>query len=222
MVGSLLESERKLIIVGCGDFCREALEWAFHEINSTKPTLYNKVSIIGDPPDFVRYPRLRDLYEGSIEKYAPNSDDRFVIAIADPCIREKIASELRLKGAKFGKIVHPSVIVSHSSTVNEGVILAPNVVITTDVIVGRHVHINIASTLGHDVRIKNFVTLSSHVDITGHCILNEKVFLGSGARILPKCEIAAGSRIGAGSVVMRSIKEKTTVISPKPKLVVFK
>lgn len=222
MVVSLRDAERKLIIVGCGAFCREALEWAFHDINSSQPTLYNKVSIIGDCPDFTMYPRLRDLYEGPIDKYAPTSDDRFVIAIANPCTREKLDSELRLKGVKFGKIVHPSVIVSQTSTVNEGAILAPNVVITTDVIVGRHVHINIASTLGHDVKIKDFVTLSSHVDITGRCILNEKVFLGSGARILPKCEIAAGSRIGAGSVVMRSIKEKTTVIAAKPKLVVFK
>lgn len=219
---SLHRPSRKLVIVGCGDFGREALEWALHEINSAHSTSYNKVSVIGDYPDFTRYSRLRDFYEGTIDKYTPSSDDRFVISIADPCTREKVDYELRSKGVKFGKIIHPSAIVSQSSILHEGAILAPNVVVTTDALIGRHVHINIASSIGHDVEIKNYVTLSSHVDVTGHCLLNDKVFLGSGARILPKCEIAAGSRIGAGSVVMRSIKEKATVIAAKPKLVVFK
>jgi len=217
----LFSPGRNLVIVGCGAFGRETLMWSKHENNGIISRKYTNISVVCDDFDKNSYVYMQKYYRSTLEDYTPGKNDRLVIAVADPGTRYRIYQKLMDRGAKFGRVIHPTAIISNSSKIGEGSIIAPNVVITTDVNIGHHVHINIASSIGHDVTVGDFVTLSSHVDITGHCKLNSEVFMGSGSRILPNCEIARGSRVGAGCTVMRSIKEKATLLAPTPKTVKF-
>lgn len=200
----------RLVIVGCGGFGRETLEWAGHVCG------YDQIGMIDDTPDFERFPRLKAHYLGDTVGFSPTPHDRLVIAIGDPTTRSVIDAQLCKKGVVFGSVIHPTSLISQSSTIGEGAILAPYTVITTDVHIGRHAHLNIAATIGHDAKLGDFVTLSSHTDITGGCKLEDRVFLGSGARILPGCSLAAGTRVGAGCIVMRSVRETSVLIAPRP------
>jgi sugar O-acyltransferase (sialic acid O-acetyltransferase NeuD family) len=206
----------RLVIVGCGGFGRETLDWASHSHG------YDQIGMIDDAPDFERFPRLKAHYLGTTTDFSPAPNDELVIAIGDPTKRSFIDAQLRTKGATFGSVIHPTSLISPSSTIGEGAVLAPFTVVTTDVHIGRHAHLNIATTIGHDVKLGNFVTLSSHTDITGGCTLGDRVFLGSGARILPACNLAAGTRVGAGCVVMRSVRETSVLIAPRPTKVLSK
>lgn len=205
----------QLIIVGCGGFGRETLDWASHTWS------YDQIWMIDDNPDFECAPRLKKYYLGTVSGFVPLAHHRLVIAVGDPATRSLIDAQLRAKGAVFGSVIHPAALISPSSTINEGAILAPHAVVTSDVQIGRHAHLNIATTVGHDATLGDFVTLSSHTDVTGGCSLGDKVFLGSGARILPGCSIAAGTRIGAGCVVSRSVRETAVLVAPRPAKVKF-
>lgn len=75
------------------------------------------------------------------------------------------------------------------------------------------------SSIGHDVKVGAYSTLSSHVDLMGHVETGERVFFGSGAKILPKVRIGAGAKIGAGATVMRSAPENAVLYTmPAKKL----
>jgi acetyltransferase-like isoleucine patch superfamily enzyme len=52
----------------------------------------------------------------------------------------------------------------------------------------------------------------ANVDIGGNCEICDKVFIGSGATILPGIKIPENTIIGAGSVVFRNIKESGTYV----------
>ncbi len=53
----------------------------------------------------------------------------------------------------------------------------------------------------------------------GHVETGERVFFGSGAKILPKVRIGAGAKIGAGATVMRSAPENAVLYTmPAKKL----
>jgi acetyltransferase-like isoleucine patch superfamily enzyme len=57
------------------------------------------------------------------------------------------------------------------------------------------------------------------VDLGGHVIIGKKVFIGTKATIIPKIEIEDNSIVGAGSVVIRKVKSKTTVFGNPAKVI---
>ena len=194
----------KLIIVGAGGSGREVLEWA---INSTTVNILWEISgFLDDNPGALKgfsqdYPVL-----GSIDEWRPKSNERFVVSIGAPNVRERIVKVLKARGAIFTSITHRTVILAQSSSVGEGVILSPNVVISDHAIISDHVSINISTSIGHDAFIGEFCNLSSHCDITGAVKINRGTFVGSSSVFIPSTTIGENSLIGAGSVVMNNIK----------------
>jgi sugar O-acyltransferase (sialic acid O-acetyltransferase NeuD family) len=194
----------KLIIIGAGGSGREVLEWA---LNSLSVDI--NWDILGFLDDNLaalkgfngQYPVL-----GSIDDWQPNSNERFVVSIGDPLVRENIVNSLKSKGAIFTNIVHESVILAKSSSLGEGVILAPFVVISDNAKISDHVSVNISTCVGHDAEISDYCTLSSHCDITGYVKIGRRTFVGSSAVMIPSTLIGENSYIGAGSVVMNNIK----------------
>lgn len=106
--------------------------------------------------------------------------------------------------------VHSSVAIGKRSRLGKGVVVFPNVIISCDVSVGDATFLNLGTQVGHDVRIGNYVSVMPNVDIGGGVVIGDNVFIGSGATILPGIKIVANTRIGAGSVVIKSIKKEGT------------
>jgi serine acetyltransferase len=101
----------------------------------------------------------------------------------------------------------------------EGVIVCPQALISADAVIGDMVAINCCASIGHDVVVGPFCTLSAHVDLTGWVEIDECVFFGSGARVLPKVKVQSGARIGAGAVILRSVsKDAVMYAQPAKKL----
>jgi len=75
------------------------------------------------------------------------------------------------------------------------------------------VAINFHCTIGHDVNLGSYSILSSHTDLTGGVTVEQAVFFGSGARVIPNVTIGTNSIIGAGSTVIRSVKPESTIYS---------
>jgi sugar O-acyltransferase (sialic acid O-acetyltransferase NeuD family) len=205
----------RLILVGCGAFARELINWVDDLVDLGK-----SIKVTGfldeNPKALDGFPYAVS-YLGSINAYEPQVGDQLLMAIGDPKAKKAIYSDLKAKGASFTSLIHPSAVIARTAKLGEGVVVCPQAFVSADAIVGDLCAINGNASIGHDVRLGDFCTLSSHVDLTGWVQVEECAFFGSGARVLPKVKIGTGARIGAGAVVMRGVPADAVVYAPPAK-----
>lgn len=208
---------KRLVIAGAGDFGRELVGWV-----QTSPDFLEKnhVAEIVFIDDNERPPReLPAPLVGTISGYAPLDNDLILCSIGHPDARRRVVRVLAQAGATFATFVHDSVLFGGSTALGEGSIVCPRVVFSTGITVGDQVHVNVACTVGHDVHIGSYTTLSSNCNLTGHVKLGSDVFVGTAVTIIPGQSVGDGSRVGAGSVVLRKIPAKVSVFgNPSKKI----
>jgi sugar O-acyltransferase (sialic acid O-acetyltransferase NeuD family) len=142
-----------------------------------------------------------------------------VCAIGSPEVRKRVVERLAPSRVRWATLLHPTSFVGFGSTIAEGAVICRYAGVTVNARVGRHVHLNLKSGVDHDTRIGDFCTLSPFVDIAGQSVLEEGVFLGTHAAVLPKARVGAWSKVGAGSIVLRSVPAGQTVLGVPAKTV---
>jgi sugar O-acyltransferase (sialic acid O-acetyltransferase NeuD family) len=200
----------RLYIVGAGGFGREVFSWAKQcpEWN----TRWKFAGFLDDNPAALSAFALTPGVVAPISGFVPVQGDQLICAIGDSRTRLRIARELQKRGGAFPVLRHPFSVIGEGCDFGQGTILCPGVVVTANVRVGEFVIVNICATIGHDARIGDGVTLSPHADVTGCAIVEEGAFLGSHASVIPKASVGAYARVGAGSVVFRSVNSGATVV----------
>ena len=68
--------------------------------------------------------------------------------------------------------------------------------LTTDISIGRFVHVNLNCTIGHDASLADFCTLAPGAHVSGQVRLENGVYVGTGAVLIERLEVRAGSVIG--------------------------
>ena len=113
--------------------------------------------------------------------------------------------------------IHPSVKIGENCVIHSHVWIGENVVI------GNGVKIQAFSFIPTGVTIENNVFIGPRVTFTNDkyppsqgkgwekTIVRNGAIIGAGSTILPGLEIGRNARIGAGSVVTKSVPEQTTV-----------
>lgn len=137
---------------------------------------------------------------------------KLVIAIGDNQVRKRIVQKLNLPAEQYATLVHRSASVSPSAVIEHGTVIMPHVVINADTKVGCHSIINTSSVIEHDSRVGNFVHVSPRVVLTGAVHLEEGVFVGAGAAIIPQVHIGLWSTVGAGATVLNDIPAFSTAV----------
>ncbi len=200
---------KRLLIIGAGGLGREVYEWT-HEINKEK-IVWDTIGFLDDNPYALDPYGLSDKIFGSIKDYLVKQGDTLVCAIADTQIRTAICEDFTGRGGVFTSIIHPNAQLSKRCKIGKGVIIYPGAHIYTNSQIEDFVIINTLTAVGHDSKIKRGCVISAQCDIMGFVSLEEEVFLGSGARILPNVIVGKKARVGAGSVVIKNVKGNTTV-----------
>ena len=191
-----------IVIIGAGGFGREVYLWAKDSfdfikyqikgfLSNNKSDLDNydiKVGIIGDP----------DYYE-------IKENDRFLFAIGNIEAKKRLVTKLKNKVAKFLTLIHPTAIVEDTVKIYEGVIICPFCLVSDNVRLDDFVMMNAYSSCGHDAKIGKYCILSSYTAIAGFAVLEDEVFLGLHATIIPGKRVGYKSKVSANSVVMRDV-----------------
>lgn len=207
---------KRLIFVGAGDLGREVFAWM---LSSGDPFgCSDNLFFIDDNVNALNVGGFDVCYLGAIDAFFPVDGDQLVAAIASPVVRSVIVKKLLSRGCKFASYIHPSAHVSLGSTIGRGCILLPHSLVSNDSIIGDFSIVNCCSSVGHDVSVGSFVTISSHVDIMGRCVVEDKVFMGSGSRVLPGKRVGESAVIGAGATAARSVASSKTLYAPLSKL----
>ena len=143
---------------------------------------------------------------------------RFVnIAVAAPHTRARLWARCESEGLRPWPAVADSAIQMDDVRLAPGAALSPFTTIASNVKIGRHFHANLYSYVEHDCDIGDFVTFAPGAKCNGNVVVEDYVYVGSGAIIRQGAPgaplvIGAGATIGMGAVVLKSVESGSVVV----------
>jgi sugar O-acyltransferase (sialic acid O-acetyltransferase NeuD family) len=195
-----------LVLIGSGGFGRETAQ-AVRDLNRNGDA-WRLLGYLDDDP--ARHGLVIDGVPvlGGRERIEHLPGATFVVCTGRPgnyVSRLKIVSDLNLPPERYATIIHPSAVVSASSSVGHGSVLLAHVTLTADVTVGAHVTIMPHVTLTHDDIVEDFTTIASGVSLGGGVRVGRAAYLGAGALVGEHRTVGAFSLVGMGAVVTRNV-----------------
>ncbi len=207
------EYEKTFGIYGASGFGREVLPIAKKSINSKN----NKLVFVDDGN--------KESFCNGIEVVSfddflnINAKEKFIaIAIAENEIRKVLSQKCINSGIKSWSLSASNIVVLDNVKIGEGSILCPFVTLTTDIEIGKYFHANIYSYVAHDCVIGDYVTFAPSVKCNGNVVIEDNVYIGTGAIIKQGRSlqrpllIGQGAVIAAGAVVTKNVPAGVTVI----------
>lgn len=144
----------------------------------------------------------------------------FLVPLFTPSNRQKAVIEARQRG--FGAaftLVDPSVRVSLSSRISEGVYVNAGCTLGAAGELAEFVFINRGVSLGHHVRLGKFVSIGPGAVICGQVEIGMGTLVGAGAVVLPEKRIGRNSVIAAGAVVTEDVPDHCMVAGNPARIV---
>lgn len=214
-----------IFLVGAGGFAREINELLIKRINQLMvdtghEPAYRVLGCLDDDPHALDGKTTDLKIVGTIRDFEIRPEHRFVMGIAKPQTKEKLAKILEDRGAVFESVVHPWVHIVDGATYGRGFIAYPGATIGPDVHIGDFVTL-LATGLGHDVQVGDYCTISSYCGINGYVQLANRVFVGGHAVIMPSVKVKEDAYVGMGSVVITNVKAGTKVFGNPAKRLDF-
>lgn len=214
---------KTIIIVGCGSHAAELTDY-IHYINEHAPTPEFEIKGLIDNSNS-HYEHYNYQYEfiGSIDDHMVDPDISYIMGIGNLAIRTKVFQELKIKGAKFIGVIHPTALISKTAIIGEGTVISHNVSIGPKAVIGAFNVINSRCTIGHDVIIGDHNFLSPQVVLGGYSKIGDNNLLGTNCCLIPEVEVGNDNKIMAGMAVTTKVHNDETVFFRfKEKLVVRK
>lgn len=210
---------KKIAIVGTGGFAREVLT-LINDINSAKPQ-YEIIGFVDADKSLMIHdlPVIGDDNEVNQSK-EPIS---LVIAVGDPKMKAKVREKYNNPLISFPTLVHPSVLIGDKKSIEigEGSIICAGCILTTDIQIKDFVTLNLMCTVGHDTIIGCYSSFMPSVNISGEVIIKDRVYVGTGAKIINQLEIGEKTIVGAGAVVSKNLPANCTAVGVPAKPIKF-
>ncbi len=209
---------KNLIIIGAGGLGREFYTLAKSCIG------YNITFTIKGYLD--HNPNALDEYDnypiiiGNEIDYAIEKEDVFVVAIANINSKKKCVKAIESRGGVFFTLIHHSADVADNVKLGIGCVISRGCIISNDSAIGNHVTFNSNVMVGHDCLIEDFTHINAGVFLGGFVKVEPNVVLHTMAIVIPGITIGRSALVGAGSVVIRNVEDKTTVFGNPAKVIV--
>lgn len=157
----------------------------------------------------------------SPEDYLIQPDDLFFVAMGDPHWRKHYAELIESKGGRFYTYISPDAYVLDTAVIGEGSFIPQWTSVSDNVILGKHVVLHAFAVIGHDSIVRDFGTLLSDAFVGGCCEIGECSQMSPKSMIIPHKKIGDNVVVGAGSVVMRNVKDDISVFGNPAKKIEF-
>jgi sugar O-acyltransferase (sialic acid O-acetyltransferase NeuD family) len=188
-------------IVGAGGFGRETLD----ALRAASPFAAESAVFLDDRPPSRKIDGIPVRLPGEAEPGV------FVVAIADPVARGRLAGALLARAHTPGQVIHPRSVVSTGAALGPGCVVLAGAFISTGTVLGAHVQVNYNATIGHDTVLGDFVTVLPAANVAGGVRVGSAVTVGSNACVLQGLRIGLCGTVGAGAVVTRDLPDGAVV-----------
>lgn len=210
---------KPIVIFGAGGFGRETLE-----ILKDQNKIEKRWKILGfiDENKELHGKKINEhLVLGGFEWLRNNKSTELacVCSIGECETRKRIVEDINEIGILFHNAIHPSVVIKDFVELGKGIVIQAGAILAVNSKIGNHVHINFNSTIGHDAVIHDYCTISPQVAINGFNVLEEGVYVGTGASFIQDIKVGRWSTIGAGASVIRDIPERVTAVGVPAKAI---
>lgn len=205
----------KIVVIGAGGFGRETLDVLYALVTSgADMRLLGVVDSGPRPDDLERLRRRRVPYLGTEVDWLAScsGQERFVVAIGDPSVREKVATRFEAAGLQAISLVHPRANIGTEVTIGRGVVISGGVQVSTNVSIGAHAQLNPGCIVGHDAVLNDYVSVNPGAIVSGNVRVASRVLLGAGSVVLQGISIGLGVVVGAAACVTKDVPEGHVVV----------
>lgn len=211
---------KNIAIIGAGGFGRE-VKTILDTINKITPT-YNFAGFYDDGFQKGELSNGFPVLGGVSDINSISEETAIVIAIGDPKTKFSIFSKIQNGKINFPNIIHPNVLISDDYVaIGMGNIICAGCIITCNITIKDFVILNLMCTVGHDTTISSFSSFMPSVNISGEVLIHEKVYVGTGAKVINQLEIGENTIVGAGAVVSKTLPSNCTAVGIPAKPIKF-
>ena len=131
--------------------------------------------------------------------------DQIVISInSDISFREKVFIKLKENNLDFANLIHPTVIIDHTSKIGVGNIILPSCHIGPYAKIGDNNFISAFCNIEHHCIISSNCTFGPGVMFSGNVNVADNVKFGTGIFVEPKVSFSEDQFIESGSIVTKN------------------
>jgi sugar O-acyltransferase (sialic acid O-acetyltransferase NeuD family) len=200
---------KNLIILGARGFGREVYDLAKYSLGYGTEFVVkgflddNKEALNG----FVGYPEILD----SVENYIIQENDTFICALGAVKWADYYSKIITSKGGNFINLIHKKAVLRQNVKLGVGIIIAHGSLISADVTIGNFSQIMSYCILGHDVVVGKYCRIGDYAFLGGFTQIEDNVFVAVRSTLVDRIVVGSNSVIGVGSVVIKNVKENTSV-----------
>ena len=139
-------------------------------------------------------------------------DAACMAAIGDNRLRHWVNKQLLEHGRDLATLIHPSAVISPSATIGAGCYIGESAIVRTSAKVGDGAMVNAGGIVSHHASLGRNSTLGPNAAMASRTCVGEAVMVGVGACIRPCVNVGDWATVGAGSVVVRNVRDEVTVV----------
>ena len=188
----------KIVIIGAGGHSRVVADIA-------KACGYEKIVFLDD---------FNTTYaEGKVADYVKYKDGySFVVAIGNSHVREKIQKQLAEDECEMATLIHPNAVIGSNVNIGKGTVVMAGCVMNAGADIGDGVIINTCASVDHDCVVKDYCHIAVGTHLAGTVHVGKHTWIGAGATVSNNVSICEECMIGAGTVIVKDIKESGTYV----------
>lgn len=197
---------RKIAVVGGGGLAKEIIE----VLRMNGDEVYG----IFAKESSLAYPHF-----GYLEELALHKDrfDGLIVAVGavnkeGMQNRRKIIEFVKKKGMEQISVLSPAATISPSVQIGKGVYVGHGVLISCDAKIEDNVLVNHYAVVGHDACLEENASIAPQVFLGGGVHVEKDVMIGAAATVRQGIRIGRESLVGMRAIVVRSVKENSTVM----------
>lgn len=148
------------------------------------------------------------------EKFGKYEDVKFIFQLYRPDIMAERVALLNSYGIpieRFGKFVHPSVVISESAAIGYGTAIMANCVINSNAVIGSHCTVHSNSLIGHDTIMGDYNFVAAHNVIGSNNVIGDANFFGLNSTFNNYINIGSYCFVGMASNVIKGIESNGKV-----------
>lgn len=201
-----MEGNKKLVIIGAGEFAEIAYEYFTHDsdyqvVAFAVEEAYKTTDQLFDLP-VVDFEKLKDLY-------SPQTHEAFVAVTFTQLnrVRTRLYDYAKEQGYTLATYVSSNASVWHNVKFGDNCFVFENNVIQYHAEIGNNVVLWSGNHVGHRAKIASNCFISSHVVVSGYVNVGENCFFGVNSTLGDSITIGKNCLIGAGAVVTKDAEE---------------